>query len=487
MSEAEAAAGVGAGSPGNLVSSASLPSYTTIDPERAIPNEGPATEETPLLGTGAVANPAAVVSAASKPPRLLYLDHIRGLLMVFQSIDHARGILSRIVIHHEEWWNMPDFEGSLYHWFIRFLTALCAPGFFMTMGMSVVLFTMSRYRVGWRWFAIIKHFFIRGSVLIAFNFIMLAGSGMGVLTTVLFALGVNIFVGSLIVGVEALSSEKLTVLITRYRPDAAQPARIAVTISIVAYVVSAVIIACLASWYTPSSSHQAENVNWLFRIVFLPHQIDPADNVKLYSMYAPVPWLPMVLWGIALQRTVSCYKLRPMESGVLHAALATVLWIVFIPMRLSLGFGNINPEDQHPSPRHSFINFFNLTKYPPSVTYITCTLGIVHALCALFILGELKLKQSAWTSDRNPLIVFGRSSFFFYMVHFYVYRFFSYVFSWMGWMHGAGGFGGDQSGNLPDAGFWSAWVFGLVLMYFMCERYGRFKAGTAPESIWRFF
>ncbi|KAJ3030937.1 hypothetical protein HK097_005531, partial [Rhizophlyctis rosea] len=73
-----------------------------------------ATEETPLL--------AAIAQTIAKPARLTYLDDLRGLLMILQSIDHARMFLSRIVIPHENWYEMPDYKGNLYHLLVRFVT-----------------------------------------------------------------------------------------------------------------------------------------------------------------------------------------------------------------------------------------------------------------------------------------------------------------------------------------------------------------------------
>lgn len=58
----------------------------TTDIEAALHNVPPADETTPLLVSQ---RPDATTEAtpAVKSPRLLYLDHIRGLLMVLQSID----------------------------------------------------------------------------------------------------------------------------------------------------------------------------------------------------------------------------------------------------------------------------------------------------------------------------------------------------------------------------------------------------------------
>ncbi|KND01079.1 uncharacterized protein SPPG_04171 [Spizellomyces punctatus DAOM BR117] len=451
------------------------------DVESVTPTQPAANENTPLLSGGSNAVADGERPPVAKPARLLYLDHIRGLLMILQSIDHSRLFLSRIDIKHEEWWEMPDYHGSLYHWFVRFLTAICAPGFMMTMGSSILLFTMSRYKLGWHWSAILKHFLTRAIVLIIVNSIMYPSWML--VTTVLFALGFDMFLGSCVVAFESLTSERLASYLSRTRP--AQDAyKMAVSVSIAAYGISAAAITSLASFYTPSVEHANDETNWLWRLLFLPH-LPPKDG-WLYSMYPPIPWFGMVLWGIALQRAVSVFKLKPRDVGIVNAALAVVMWIIFIPIRLNEGYGNINPGELHPSPRHSFINFFNLTKYPPSVAYTTCTLGIVHALCALFILAEIRLKDTIWASDRNPLVVFGRSAFFFYVLHFYVYRGFRQVLSLVGVISG-GSEWQDQEYNLPDPWYWLSWVVGLVVLYFACERYGRFKAGTSPDSLWRLF
>ncbi|KAI9092621.1 hypothetical protein DFS34DRAFT_632513 [Phlyctochytrium arcticum] len=455
---------------------------------------GAASDETsPLLGRRAVAatNAEPVPNVApAKPARLLYLDHIRGLLMIFQSIDHSRGMLSRINIPHEEWWNMPDYKGNLYHWFVRFLTALCAPGFMMTMGCGILLFTMSRRKLGWKWSSIIRHFFIRGLVLVIVNFAMTAGYG--ILLTVLFALGVDMFLGACILALETAATERLAAKLESRNPDAdsaaSDPHKKAAFVSISFYALFAAVITSLSSIYTPTPEHTADNYNIVWRTLFLPFPKN--DKSAVYDLYPPVPWLGMVLWGIMLQRLITVLKLRSRDTAILHLALGTILWIIFIPVRLINGFGNINPGQLHPSPRHSFINFFNLTKYPPSIAYTTCTIGIVHLLCAFFITAEIKLKNTAWSSPKNPLNVYGTSAFFFYLSHFYVYQGMAVLLRLVGALpenKNGLGFGGDQSGNLPDPWYWLTWVVGLAILYPMCFFYGRFKQSRSPNSLWRLF
>lgn len=156
----------------------------------------------------------------------------------------------------------------------------------------------------------------------------------GFVTTVLFALGMNIFFGACIVGLEALSTERIATLFSRTesssprsrspsRPRSAVTAsteaayRKAVTVSLVFYVILAAVITSLASIYTPSPSHADDNYNFFFKLFFLPQKM--AKDGLFYSMYPPIPWLGMVIWGIALQRGISVFKLSSRSVGFLHA------------------------------------------------------------------------------------------------------------------------------------------------------------------------
>jgi uncharacterized membrane protein len=74
-----------------------------------------------------------------KPDRLISLDWFRGEIMILMAIDHARLLTSSVGMSegedaHETWYKVPDpdkIENSLF--LIRFVTHICAPGFFFLM------------------------------------------------------------------------------------------------------------------------------------------------------------------------------------------------------------------------------------------------------------------------------------------------------------------------------------------------------------------
>lgn len=110
-------------------------------------------------------------SVPSRSSRLASLDLLRGLVMIFESIDHARALISNIKVKHETWFEMPLYNGNVLHWFIRFITGICAPAFFFLMAIGIVLFNTSRQKIGWSQVRIVKHFATRGVLIVLINFL----------------------------------------------------------------------------------------------------------------------------------------------------------------------------------------------------------------------------------------------------------------------------------------------------------------------------
>jgi len=105
-------------------------------------------------------------------------------------------------------------------------------------------------------------------------------------------------------------------------------------------------------------------------------------------------------------------------------------------------------------------------KYPPSLAFLTLTLGINLILIAIAWRVE-----SCLQNPHLPLLVFGRAALFFYLLHLWVYSLFGLFFR-----------GG--SGLVTMYGFW---LLGLVILYPLCCRFNRFKGRKPLTSLWRFF
>jgi uncharacterized membrane protein len=131
----------------------------------------------------------------------------------------------------------------------------------------------------------------------------------------------------------------------------------------------------------------------------------------LFVAYPTLPWLAIMLlgWGFghALRRRPSAEQLRPRElllTGV--AALA-----VFVVVRVQNAYGNLGllRDDG------SLVQWLHVSKYPPSVSYVTLELGLM--LLVLAAAAQMLQVERRSLSIRNPLVVFGQTPMFFYLFH----------------------------------------------------------------------
>lgn len=110
--------------------------------------------------------------------RTTSIDLLRGFIMVLMAIDHASAMIART--HFTETWGLA-FEGypSLAWWFTRFVSHLCAPGFFFLMGVSICLFAEKRLQKSWNNKHIRNYFLKRGAfILLLMFFIEFPGWGL---------------------------------------------------------------------------------------------------------------------------------------------------------------------------------------------------------------------------------------------------------------------------------------------------------------------
>jgi hypothetical protein len=94
------------------------------------------------------------------------------------------------------------------------------------------------------------------------------------------------------------------------------------------------------------------------------------------------------------------------------------------------------------------MGFFNITKYPPSLLFITLTLSVG----LLLLLWFERRQGSAWM---RPLTVFGSAPMFFYLLHLYVLKVL-YLLS-------VALFGLNQGQYFGFDGIWAVWLVSALL------------------------
>lgn len=380
--------------------------------------------------------------------RLQALDAQRGFIMILMAVDHASAFVARI--HHFEFWGEPlPYYGAVLPFVTRWVSHLCAPGFFFLMGTGMALFGESRRRTGWSEGRITGHFVKRGIVLLiveqiienpawilgaigaagsdgsdGFNDVPGGGGQIFLALGVLYALG-----GAMIVGAVLLRAATSVVA----------------TIS-----VAAILITQLG---TPDETRVAVLYAPWLRLLLIPGHTN-----AWFVLYPLVPWMGLTGLGIIFGQRVAAQPTRLSRS----AAIAGVALLVsFAAVRLANGFGNIHTDAQP-----GWIGFLNVTKYPPSAAFVLVTLGVNGLLLAAFACSGSVVSRWAF-----PLLTFGRSPLFFYIVHLYLFALIGFAF--------------PNGTTLPR--MYLVWVAALFALYPVCRSYERFKHHTTPDSLWRLF
>jgi uncharacterized membrane protein len=201
-------------------------------------------------------------------------------------------------------------------------------------------------------------------------------------------------------------------------------------------------------WGTISISNPVDTLNPL--LIYPGGQ----NSAAFWSNYPILPWLELVVFGIALGKWIQqdCPKAfkRALYLGI-------VFLLIFFALRLLDGFGNIRPRAGN-----SWIDFFNLVKYPPSMTFTLLTTGI--NLILLYLFDKLNNKSQKLLS---PLTIFGRVPLFFYLAHLFLY---TALGNWF-LPHGT-----------SIAKMYPYWLLGLLILYPLCWWYGRYKQSQPGKS-----
>jgi uncharacterized membrane protein len=171
--------------------------------------------------------------------------------------------------------------------------------------------------------------------------------------------------------------------------------------------------------------------------------------------YPVIPWLAVMLLGWAAadiaRRDPAAFQVRLVVAGLVALG-------VFVLVRGLNGYGNAGlfRDDG------SLIQWLHTAKYPASLAYLACELGIAWLLLAALWTADLP----AWV--RWPLTVLGQSALFFYVLHAHLLR-----------------FGAWSLGLLRSSGLVASYLAAtavILLLLPLCMRFRQYKVAH-PESV----
>jgi uncharacterized membrane protein len=380
-----------------------------------------------------LANPSYNLSSAqatatetnTSTQRLFPLDALRGTIMALMAIDHASYFVRRW--HPFETWDqpLPDYP-SLAAMLTRLATHPCAPGFYFLMGAGMILFAQSRRQRGWSEGRIAGHLALRGLLFIVLEqFIVdLATAGQPNLFefSILAGLGVAMLMGILFL-----------------RLSGPVQAAIGAAIILVMQILPDILLRTGLGILTP------------IRLLLLPGSVG-----SVFVLYPPIPWLGVTLLGMAFARFI----MRDTERAYRLALFAGLACLALFPIvRVLGGFGNLRMPYGH-----TLIDFLNVVKYPPSLSFLLLSLGFDLVVLALFA------RAARWLAGwGQPLVILGQTALYFFLAHWFVYGVFRMAF--------------PTPGGLTET--YLVWVVGLVALYPICKAYEAFKHRTPASSVWR--
>jgi uncharacterized membrane protein len=311
---------------------------------------------------------------------------LRGLVIVVMAIDHVRDYFN--FGGERDPMANPTIGAALF--FTRWITHFCAPVFVFLAGISAGLMTSRRSPS-----ALGAFLFKRGVWLIFVECLVVATAWsfaplglkqldgrVGVVMQVIWAIGANMVVlaGAQFLGQRACLVIGGALLVGHNLLD-----RI---------------------WPVPKDIFDPDQPVWAALYAQMRTDMGPFSLLWAYPL---LPWIGVMLLGFG---AAPLFQQPPERRNVRLFAVGLGATAAFVVLRAIDIYGDPNPWQIQDSAIHTLIDFLNVTKYPPSLLFLLMTLGPAAMLCAFADRVPDAIKQ--------PLVVFGRAPFAFYVAHLYL-------------------------------------------------------------------
>lgn len=360
---------------------------------------------------------------AKDQERLIALDWMRGLVMVLMALDHASMIYNsgRLALDSAATY-APGTPLPWAQFLTRWVTHLCAPTFVFLAGAALALSCHHRCASGHSERSIDRDIVVRGLVIASYDLVLRPFLTMQrPVLQVMFAIGMGMIAMAWLRRLNAvvlLSAAVLWFLVGE---------------------------AVTTFWWNPASGNPP---------VWAAFTIAVFRSDVLTVLYPAIPWLSVMMLGWAFGRYLVSAQMEPRHSpvGFLFGSGAALL-VVSLIVRASNGYGNmlLLRED------NTWVRWLHVSKYPPSLSFITLELGLMCLSLAAFMWLEKRVKPQ----QKNLFLVFGQTALFFYFIHIPVLAIPALVFNLF------------RAGSLAWA--YGAAVIGLAVLYPICRKYRDYK------------
>jgi len=370
--------------------------------------------------------------------RLASIDTLRGLVMIVMALDHTRDFFTGGGFNPRD---VTDTALFLTRW----VTHFCAPTFIFLAGISAYLYGFQRKNTG----EVSRFLLTRGLwlVLVEFTAVRLGWS---------FDLHFNYFVAQVIF---AIGVSMVALALFVHLPRAA-----------IGFIGLAMIAGHNA--FDGIKAEQLGAAAPLWHFLHQPGLFDITPGVKFIVLYPLIPWIGVMAAGYALGPVFTQERSARVQQLFMLGAAVT---LGFFILRATNLYGDPAPWAIQDSLLATVLSFINCEKYPPSLLYLSMTLGPVLMLVAAL---ELRGPIADW------IATFGRVPFFYYVVHIFLLHALAIAFAWatigdIGWLFGSMAGRKPAAYGLSLAGIYAVWLAVVVALYPLCRWFAGLKRRRA--------
>jgi uncharacterized membrane protein len=316
--------------------------------------------------------------------RCMALDWMRGIVMILMAVDHASTAFNKDKLFTDSFFlYRAGMELPASQFFTRWITHICAPTFLFLAGTALALSALRREKAGESRASVDRYVLTRGLAIAALDLVFISwfwGYG-SIILQVLYAIGIS-----------------LVLMIPLRRLKTAWLLGLSIGFLLAGELLNGVLL---------------KIDNDLLNVVgtFLIHGgVFP----RLLIPYPVFPWLAMMMLGFAFGRKLhhdgdsGSPRWSP-EKALFAGGTASLL--LFGVVRGLNNYGNMMLHREN----GSLVQWLHLSKYPPSASFAALELGLMGVILGLLFRFQGRAGERARL--RNPILVFGQTALFFYIVH----------------------------------------------------------------------
>ncbi len=322
--------------------------------------------------------PEVTISAANikSRNRIESIDFLKGLVIVLMALDHVR-----VYYHQDTFFFDPTSieETNFWLFFTRFITHFCAPVFVFLAGTSAFFVDQ---KIGK---SAVSKWLVKRGLWLVFVEVVIISFGWR------FQLNFNAIIFQVI---WLLGASMIFLALFIHMPKKLM----------IGFCLTVILSHNLMDNFTFSQ------LGDFWKLLHIRGPINITESVVVVNAYPLIPWIFVMPLGYYLG---NIYK--PGFDGfkryqyLVSIGFAAIL--LFFVLRLVNVYGDLFPRVSYDDFTQTFLSFFNVTKYPPSLQYLLITLGPSMLVLALAEKWKGKLY--------NLMLLFGKVPMFFYIIHIY--------------------------------------------------------------------